>query len=201
MILAPMLSLTFWGPLVSNAREVVITWECADSSLSALDDAIPPPFPAPLLVYRAGSWSYVYQTEPLEERHYWYHGAEPPLEDVSRVYLCVFTLTPDINGAVTVGKLHPGSRIYATGYDGVQVELGGGSFTSWLDFDLNGFVNADDFDAYVRAFFDGDQAADFNCDGFMTADDADLWLGLWHNGYLGSVPKEPATIPMTGASQ
>ena len=41
------------------------------------------------------------------------------------------------------------------------------------DYDLNGFVNGDDFDAFVEAFVAGDPAADFDRNTFVSGDDFD----------------------------
>lgn len=50
-----------------------------------------------------------------------------------------------------------------------------------FDFDCNGFINGDDFDAYMAAFELGDIAADTDADGFVTGDDADLFV----DGFTG----------------
>lgn len=50
------------------------------------------------------------------------------------------------------------------------------------DFNGDGFVTADDFDAYVAAFVEGDAAADFNNDGFVTADDYDAYVDAFAAG-------------------
>ncbi|MBL8760540.1 MAG: hypothetical protein JNL50_04490 [Phycisphaerae bacterium] len=42
-----------------------------------------------------------------------------------------------------------------------------------LDFNADGFVNADDFDAFGEAFEHGSPVADFNGDGFVNGDDFD----------------------------
>lgn len=43
----------------------------------------------------------------------------------------------------------------------------------WGDFDGDGFVTGDDFDAFSALFVTGEPAADFNNDGFVTGDDFD----------------------------
>lgn len=50
-----------------------------------------------------------------------------------------------------------------------------------FDFDCNGFINGDDFDAYTAAFELGDMAADTDADGFVTGDDSDMFV----DGFTG----------------
>jgi len=50
------------------------------------------------------------------------------------------------------------------------------------DFNSDGFVTADDYDAYVFAFITGEPAADFNNDEFVTADDFDAYVVAFENG-------------------
>ncbi|MFO0836043.1 MAG: hypothetical protein U0638_13815 [Phycisphaerales bacterium] len=51
-----------------------------------------------------------------------------------------------------------------------------------LDFDRNGFVNGDDFDAYGEAFDNAEPIADFNGDGFVNGDDWDEFSGAFDQG-------------------
>lgn len=50
------------------------------------------------------------------------------------------------------------------------------------DFDGNGFVSGEDFDAFVAAFSDGAIAADADGDGFVTGEDFDLYVVLFAAG-------------------
>lgn len=50
------------------------------------------------------------------------------------------------------------------------------------DFNGDGFVNGDDFDAYVLEFVNGALAADFNGDGFTTGDDYDAFATAFQAG-------------------
>ncbi len=50
------------------------------------------------------------------------------------------------------------------------------------DFDGDGFVTGEDFDAYVAAFQLGVIAADFNDDGFVTGDDFDAFVAAFESG-------------------
>lgn len=50
------------------------------------------------------------------------------------------------------------------------------------DFNADGFVTADDYDAFVLAFAAGDSSADYNNDGFVTADDFDAFVIAFENG-------------------
>lgn len=50
------------------------------------------------------------------------------------------------------------------------------ALTCRADFNADGFVTGDDFDAYVTAFVAGVISADFNGDGFVTGDDFDGYI-------------------------
>ena len=50
------------------------------------------------------------------------------------------------------------------------------------DFDLNGFVNGDDFDGFMLAFFFGDIAADFDGNTFVNGDDFDFFMEAFFVG-------------------
>jgi len=50
------------------------------------------------------------------------------------------------------------------------------------DFDENGFVTANDFDAYVLAFVAGGSTADFDGNGFVTGDDYDAFVAAFSAG-------------------
>ena len=54
-------------------------------------------------------------------------------------------------------------------------ELSGGCFACPADFDGNGFVNGEDFDAFAFEFFWGTQAADFDRNGFVNGEDFDAF--------------------------
>jgi len=50
------------------------------------------------------------------------------------------------------------------------------------DFDNNGFLTGEDFDAYVAAFEVGTISADFDNDGFVTGDDFDAFVAAFEAG-------------------
>jgi hypothetical protein len=50
------------------------------------------------------------------------------------------------------------------------------------DYDMNGFVNGDDADAFYLAFDAGDPSADFDCNGFTNGDDADAFALAFDTG-------------------
>ncbi len=50
------------------------------------------------------------------------------------------------------------------------------------DFDCDGFVTGEDFDAFVAAFEEGNAAADFNLDGFVTGEDFDAYVAAFELG-------------------
>lgn len=63
-----------------------------------------------------------------------------------------------------------------------SANFGSGTFSCPTDFDGDGFVTGDDFDAYVVAFTAGDMAADFDSDGFVTGDDFDAFVQAFERG-------------------
>ncbi len=50
------------------------------------------------------------------------------------------------------------------------------------DFDGSGFVDTDDFGAFVAAFIDGGEEADFDGSGFVDTDDYDAFVGAFEAG-------------------
>jgi len=50
------------------------------------------------------------------------------------------------------------------------------------DFNNDGFLNGDDFDAFASAFENADQAADFNNDCFVNGDDFDAFASRFEQG-------------------
>ncbi|GMV25443.1 MAG: hypothetical protein AMXMBFR58_14740 [Phycisphaerae bacterium] len=50
------------------------------------------------------------------------------------------------------------------------------------DFDDSGFVDTDDFDAFVAAFEAGDASADMDCTGFVDTDDFDAFVRRFEAG-------------------
>lgn len=50
------------------------------------------------------------------------------------------------------------------------------------DFNCDGFITGEDFDAFVEAFTAGDLAADFDGDGFVTGEDFDAYVVAFENG-------------------
>ncbi len=51
-----------------------------------------------------------------------------------------------------------------------------------IDFNHDGFVTGDDFDAYVAAFEAGAMTSDFDSDGFVTGDDFDGYVAAFEAG-------------------
>ena len=50
------------------------------------------------------------------------------------------------------------------------------------DFNADGFLTFEDFDAFVGAFEAGEPAADFDADGFLTFEDFDAFVGAFEAG-------------------
>ncbi len=56
------------------------------------------------------------------------------------------------------------------------------AFLCPTDFNGDGFVTGDDFDAFVLAFIAGDNAADFDHNGFVTGEDFDAYVAAFEQG-------------------
>jgi hypothetical protein len=54
--------------------------------------------------------------------------------------------------------------------------------TCRADFDGDGFLTFEDFDAFVGAFEAGDASADFDGDGFLSFEDFDAFVGAFEAG-------------------
>ncbi|MCC6426629.1 MAG: hypothetical protein IT435_07385 [Phycisphaerales bacterium] len=50
------------------------------------------------------------------------------------------------------------------------------------DFDCSGFVDTDDFDAFVHAFEAGDDTADVDVSEFVDTDDFDFFVHAFEDG-------------------
>ena len=53
---------------------------------------------------------------------------------------------------------------------------------SGADFDQDGFITFEDFDAFIASFENGDDIADFNADGFLTFEDFDAFVAKFEGG-------------------
>jgi len=69
------------------------------------------------------------------------------------------------------------------GAQGYALAMTGGA-SDWCpsDFDGNGFVNGEDFDAFVAAFVAGDSSADFDHNGFVSGEDFDAYAAAFEAG-------------------
>lgn len=102
----------------------------------------------------------------------------------------VKALTQDLSTqlwSVNVTNINIGGP--ALGADGTLVVAGNGTqFKAFrgpscpADFDGSGFVDTDDFDAFVTAFEAGTDNADFDGSGFVDTDDFDAFVRAFENG-------------------
>ncbi len=77
----------------------------------------------------------------------------------------------DTGGASTVEAAIDDVRVYLVNCDKCPA-----------DYDLNGFVNGDDFDTFVNAFDAGDCTADLDANGFVNGDDFDAFAAAFAAG-------------------
>jgi len=88
---------------------------------------------------------------------------------------------------MTAQKVNDNGWIVGYGYGG-----GGGIYSAYVlkprgsgciaDFNHDGFVNGDDYDAFAEAFDVGDLGADFNGDGFVNGNDYDAFADAFDAG-------------------
>lgn len=121
---------------------------------------------------------------PGAAEYQWYRNGEKVLDGVAAT------------GAYINGSTSSSLEIYNPFFD----DAGGGyyciatnpcgSVTSTLaalsicpsDFDADGFITFNDFDAFVTSFEAGEAVADFNRDGFLTFEDFDAYVSAFEGG-------------------
>ncbi len=90
-------------------------------------------------------------------------------------------LTSTMKVRFVVNDVSPGNVVEG-GVDAVKLVVFNCGASCPSDFNGDGFVNGDDFDAYVAAFAAGDIKADFNKDGFVNGDDFDVFSVAFAGG-------------------
>jgi len=94
----------------------------------------------------------------------------------------------DVDGDGNTAEENPYDRLGVTrrldgDFDGFdRADIGAYEYHCPADFDLNNFVNGDDFDAFVALFEQGDAAADFDRNGFVNGDDYDAFTARFEAG-------------------
>lgn len=83
------------------------------------------------------------------------------------------------NGIADAADISSGASIDTDG-DGIPNECEGGGCPS--DFDHSGFVDTEDFDAFVRAFEAGNLSCDVDGSGFVDTDDFDAFVHAFEAG-------------------
>ncbi|MCC6425677.1 MAG: EF-hand domain-containing protein [Phycisphaerales bacterium] len=113
-------------------------------------------------------------TYPAEQRFFYY--------DDELFYK--YYIGPVTEFATTVqGQYNEQTRLFVaewTSYGGF-----GKTHVEWAgpaDADMNGFINGNDLDIYLRLFENGCQCADLDGNGFITGDDFDDFMTLFEEG-------------------
>ncbi|MDX2117970.1 MAG: EF-hand domain-containing protein [Planctomycetota bacterium] len=83
--------------------------------------------------------------------------------------------------SVTIENAPPGLA-FAIDYSTTEVRARVTSVPCGADFNADGFLTFEDFDAFVAAFENGDAIADFNADGFLTFEDFDAFVAAFESG-------------------
>ena len=83
--------------------------------------------------------------------------------------------------SVTLENAPPGLA-FAIDYSTTEVRARVTSVPCGADFNADGFLTFEDFDAFVAAFENGDAIADFNADGFLTFEDFDAFVAGFESG-------------------
>ncbi|HLO41227.1 MAG TPA: GC-type dockerin domain-anchored protein [Phycisphaerales bacterium] len=92
--------------------------------------------------------------------------------------------------AETVGAYEATYRVYfgdsagvpTPGFTAAEVTLTWVTQGCGADFDASGFIDTDDFDAFVVMFMAGDELADFDGSGFVDTDDFDAFVRAFETG-------------------
>jgi opacity protein-like surface antigen len=112
-------------------------------------------------------------------------GAEDPVtfEPIlppGRTYASVMASVDEVRISTFVPGFFYGANFWQIGFDDAVVT---GEITSCpADFDGSGFVDTEDFDAFVRAYEAGDDSADFDGTGFVDTDDFDAFVRAFETG-------------------
>lgn len=191
---------TSWGSGIGGATDVLAT---IYDDIPTVGKVVMQSVPGAGKYVRSGSWGY-YETnfggQALSPGKYWIiwqaDGNPSTITPVMFVQHGAYTVgagTPD-NGhaynpggfwnlpegpwtSVTDQLAHMGNPI------GVNFKLEGTELTTCpADFNGDGFVNGDDFDAFSSAFAAGDATADFDKNGFVTGDDFDAYVAAFEAG-------------------
>ena len=112
-------------------------------------------------------------------------GAEDPVtyEPIlppGRTYANVMASVDEVRISTFVPGYFYSSNYWQVGFDNIVVTGSTGSCPA--DFDGSGFVDTDDFDAFVYAFELGGDDADFDDSGFVDTDDFDAFIHAFENG-------------------
>ncbi len=119
---------------------------------------------------------------------------------VANIVRCRGGVWESLNGGLAGGRAHalavfdedgPGPRPAALFAAGTFTQAGGinsRGIARWgveicdSDFNTDGFVSGDDFDAFVSAFEKGEFGADFDRDGFVNGEDFDAYVEAFERG-------------------
>lgn len=140
-------------------------------------------FVSPTSINNAGTIVGVISTA-LASQHVFVYTAADGLRDL---------LTPGlVEGAPAGYRYYTATRINNRGWIVGYGYTAAGQVTGFVlkaragdcpaDFNDDGFVNGDDYDAFAEAFDIGDLAADFNSDGFVNGDDYDEFASAFDAG-------------------
>ncbi|MFO0834992.1 MAG: laminin B domain-containing protein [Phycisphaerales bacterium] len=139
----------------------------------------------PSVVINAGTFSLYYVTPspalntwetrsvPLTEAAWHYNSSSGPTATKDQMQAALAHIT----GIYILTEWHTGAD--DTNIDNVSMTGVGGCPA---DFNHDGFVNGDDYDAFASLFENGDIGADFNHDGFVNGDDYDSFASAFENG-------------------
>ena len=137
------------------------------------------------------------ETEPLFDRDGWWHPASRAFASLRSVSEFRLQLLQEwLGGAVrgrTIVDLGCGGGLLAVplvrlGARVVGVDLAMRALRSARatlcpgDFDHDGYVNGNDYDAFAEFFESGDPGADVNHDGYVNGNDYDLFAGHFEEG-------------------
>jgi hypothetical protein len=170
---------------ISAAPMSVIPQSLAMELGGVLVGQMPLDFAGQSLLFVEGFWPHLPQPNPIPVQVVAINVVLPTLNGppIQNSAPALFITTPFIQQTLVGGNaLIPEGWSATFNSDLNLIQFAQTPTSCAADFDGSGFVDTDDFDAFVRAFQDGDIIADFDGSGFVDTDDFDAFVRAFEAG-------------------
>jgi hypothetical protein len=124
---------------------------------------------------------YVYDHDAVSHARLW-HATPASRIDLHAVLPSTYSSSRAAAVWVENGTLYIAGTATNTAVNRTEATLWSIPLGCFADFDGTGFVDTDDYDAFVAAFEAGDQSADFDHSGFVDTDDFDAFITAFELG-------------------